>query len=386
MSEATSAYGPSAYLQENATKMQIETLKTEEKKAIVDLNDAATKAGYQDVPKAFLLRFLENSNFDPTKAFEKLTPFLDWYKDEKIADLTKENEPKENIVMRKCIPHLVYGPDNEGRPVYFELTGKIRCDLLHANITKDNFLKCHAWGMQNMMARGEESSLELKKPVTKFVMVMDLDGMSFAQRSGLQYILSVIAFDDKYYPNFLGKLYIVNLGWVFPMLWQLVKAYLPSYIKDHIELVSGDVKTEMPKYFPKSTLPPMYGGTGPSIDILDTSDLKDAKASTHDGEDLEEENIAAGDKFEICIEAENSAGTFGWYFVSEGDYDVGFSVTVEEKDGKIEPRKFNKIIADKGSYTSKGPCVVRIVWDNSYSLFTSKTIKYYASVAEVGAD
>eukprot|EP00954_Amorphochlora_amoebiformis_P025119 1370984-Amorphochlora_amoeboformis.AAC.1 len=90
---------------------------------------------------------------------------------------------------------------------------------------------------------------------------------------------------------------------------------------------------------------------------------------------------SAGDKFEICIEAENSAGTFGWYFVSEGDYDVGFSVTVEEKDGKIEPRKFNKIIADKGSYTSKGPCVVRIVWDNSYSLFTSKTIKYYASVS-----
>eukprot|EP00954_Amorphochlora_amoebiformis_P030855 1395312-Amorphochlora_amoeboformis.AAC.1 len=336
MSEATSAYGPSAYLQENATKMQIETLKTEEKKAIVDLNDAATKAallGYQDVPKAFLLRFLENSNFDPTKAFEKLTPFLvellmlGRTRRSRISRrsnnnsptevslviflLAQENEPKENIVMRKCIPHLVYGPDNEGRPVYFELTGKIRCDLLHANITKDNFLKCHAWGMQNMMvwchwneefgmiltpnvfqARGEESSLELKKPVTKFVMVMDLDGMSFAQRSGLQYILSVIAFDDKYYPNFLGKLYIVNLGWVFPMLWQLVKAYLPSYIKDHIELVSGDVKTEMPKYFPKSTLPPMYGGTGPSIDILDTSDLKDAKASTHDGEDLEEENIA----------------------------------------------------------------------------------------------
>uniref|UniRef100_A0A7S4DGL9 GOLD domain-containing protein n=1 Tax=Lotharella globosa TaxID=91324 RepID=A0A7S4DGL9_9EUKA len=93
---------------------------------------------------------------------------------------------------------------------------------------------------------------------------------------------------------------------------------------------------------------------------------------------------SAGDKLEITIDAENRAGTFGWYFISEGDYDIGFSVSVEEKDGTVvEARKYDKLITDKGTYTSKGPCKVTLTWDNSYSFLTSKTIKFYASVAEV---
>ena len=113
--------------------------------------------------------------------------------------------------------------------------------------------------------------------------------------------------------------------------------------------------------------------------------LKSAAATTKDGEELEEANISAGDKLEIAIDAENAAGTFGWYFISEGDYDVGFSVTVEEKGKVVEAHKYEKCITASGSFTSTGPCRVSIVWDNSYSLFTSKTIKFYASVAEVNA-
>jgi len=58
---------------------------------------------------------------------------------------------------------------------------------------------------------------------------------------------------------------------------------------------------------------------------------------------------SAGDKMEICIEAENGAGRFGWYFISEGDYDIGFSVSVEEKDadGPVEVRKYDKLITDQ---------------------------------------
>mmetsp|Transcript_15345 Transcript_15345/g.24548 ORF Transcript_15345/g.24548 Transcript_15345/m.24548 type:complete len:308 (+) Transcript_15345:464-1387(+) len=297
-----------------------------------------------------------------------------------------ENEPKKQTVMNKCIPFsCTHGCDKEGRPIYYERTGKIRCDLLHANITKEEFERCHVWGIQQMMARAEKSSQDMKKPVTQFVMVMDLEGFSLQQRVGFPYLVGTLACDDKYYPNFMGKVYVLNAGWVFPMFWQLVKPYLPPFVSDHIELV-GDAKTELAQYIPKESLPKMYGGDAADIPILDTSDLKSSSADSYEGEELEETNIAAGDKMEICIEAENGAGRFGWYFISEGDYDVGFSVKVEEKEGdktELEVRKYEKLITDQGSYTSKGPCKVTLTWDNSYSLFTSKTIKFVASVAEV---
>mmetsp|Transcript_21782 Transcript_21782/g.53344 ORF Transcript_21782/g.53344 Transcript_21782/m.53344 type:complete len:392 (-) Transcript_21782:342-1517(-) len=380
----SSAWGQPDYLMTTATKLAVEALSEENKKAVTSLREAAGKAGYENVPDVFLMRFLVNQKFDATAAFEKLTVFLKWYKEEKIGELVMDAEPKENKVMQKCIPHSVTnGCDNEGRPIYFELTGKIQAGLLRANITKEDFLKCHAWGIQQMMARAEESSKKLSKPVTNFVTVLDLEGIHLGQRVGLDYLIATVGFDDKYYPNFLGKVYVLNAGWLFPMFWQFMKPYLPAFVSDHIELVSGDPATELPKYFPKESLPPKYGGSGKEIPFLDTSDLKSSTADTYNGEDLHEENIGAGDKMEICIEAENGAGTFGWYFISEGDYDVGFSVTVEEKDGEVEAKKYEKLITDSGSYTSKGPCKVKIVWDNSYSLFTSKTIKYYASVYEV---
>uniref|UniRef100_A0A7S3YE65 CRAL-TRIO domain-containing protein n=1 Tax=Lotharella globosa TaxID=91324 RepID=A0A7S3YE65_9EUKA len=323
-------------------------------------------------------------SFDATKAFEKVTVFLKWYTDSKIGELTMEKEPKANLIMQKCIPHSVTnGCDNDGNPVYIELTGKIQCALLAANISKEDFINCHSWGMQQMLAKANESAKKTGKPIRKITMITDLQDIGFSHRAGLPYISATMSHDDLYYPKFVGKIYIVNGGYLFPLVWSTLKPYMPQWIIDSVEVV-GDAKTEMPKYFPKETLPPEYGGSGAEIKVLDTSDLKSAAATTYDGEELTEENIAAGDKLEITIDAENRAGTFGWYFISEGDYDIGFSVSVEEKDGTVvEARKYDKLITDKGTYTSKGPCKVTLTWDNSYSFLTSKTIKFYASVAEV---
>jgi len=125
----------------------------------------------------------------------------------------------------------------------------------------------------------------------QFVTVMDLEGIGIWQRVGLPYLLATVAHDDKYYPNFLGKVYILNAGWLFPMLWQAVKPTLPDFISKHIELVS-DVKKEMSNYIPAKNLPKRYGGEADDIPILDTSDLKSASATEYQGEDLEEANIA----------------------------------------------------------------------------------------------
>merc|ERR1712137_1418613 len=116
-----------------------------------------------------------------------------------------------------------------------------------------------------MIMRGEVSSKELKKPVTKFAMIMDLEGLGPGHRVGLPFILSVIAFDDKYYPNFLGKVYVVNGGWLFPMMFQILKPTLPQFILDQVELVSGNPAEGLLNFFPKETLPPMYGGSGPEV-------------------------------------------------------------------------------------------------------------------------
>mmetsp|Transcript_16966 Transcript_16966/g.28061 ORF Transcript_16966/g.28061 Transcript_16966/m.28061 type:complete len:104 (+) Transcript_16966:20-331(+) len=71
-----SKWGTSAHQMKNASKLKIESLGDDEKKAVESLRAAVGKAGYEDVPDIFLLRFLENKAYDATAAFEKLTVFL----------------------------------------------------------------------------------------------------------------------------------------------------------------------------------------------------------------------------------------------------------------------------------------------------------------------
>ncbi len=355
---------------------------------VQDLSTALAQAGYKDTPTLFLLRFLKVSNFDAEAALPKAIKFIKFYLDNNVASDSEAKQPATQKIMEALIPHSVNnGFDNKGSPVYIELTGRIRAGAMSSNISVDEFLRNHAWGMQVQLANMERSSKKLNKPIKTFAIIMDLEGLDFSFRHGVSYLLKTLAFDNEMYPGVIGKVYVVNLNWVFPMAFRAVKPFLPSVITDAIELVGGDSKTELQKYFPKETLPPRFGGTGPEVKMPDESVLKSAAAATADGEELEECNISAGDQLELVVDAENAAGTFGWYFVSEGGYDVGFSVKIEEKGGEIvELRKYAKLTTDKGTYTSKGPCKLTFTWDNSYSLFTSKTIKYYASVAEVAAD
>lgn len=99
--------------------------------------------------------------------------------------------------------------------------------------------------------------------------------------------------------------------------------------------------------------------------------------------------VDARDKFTQIFYVDSTGQKYGgeisWFFEETFGYDINFSVIfqVEGKEGnaKIPPRYVkipSRCVTNKGVYvTSPGvKSTVTVIWDNTFSMFTSKTIKY----------
>jgi hypothetical protein len=157
--------------------------------------------------------------------------------------------------------------DRHGRPVYVERLGlhdakglaKKYIDGLTINyhILGNEFLtnvlipKCNEVRKQN----GDEE-------VSKMVAVFDCRGMSmqFMHLPALNILQSMAALDQKYFPEILGKLYIVNAPFAFTSIWSIVKRWLDKGVLDKIQVLGTSYVDELTKTIAPEDLPAFLGG------------------------------------------------------------------------------------------------------------------------------
>lgn len=100
--------------------------------------------------------------------------------------------------------------------------------------------------------------------IEKSVTILDLKGVSlmsmfFGKTKAFVKIASQIAQD--YYPEILGKMFILNSGWMFKGIWSVVKGWIDKKTQDKIIIVSGSGKKELLEHIDADKLPDFLGGT-----------------------------------------------------------------------------------------------------------------------------
>jgi len=360
----------------SAIKEQELNLNEEQKKALENMR-AKLPEEAKGTRDFVLNRFLFQHYYDVEKATKAYTDYLTWRKDNKV-DSILERKIRNVEKIQKLIPYAYQGFDLEGRPIYYERTGKIHCHALLKHITWDDMLDSHIWGFEYLQKQCEEQSKKLGKRVEQITCIIDLDGLSLAHRVAIPWLRQAALFDQQYYPGLVGKVIVLNTPWIMPVFFNLVKGFLSEDIQSKIEVIA-DPKTELPKLIARDNLPPEFGGTCENyVPILDASDLL-----IDEDEGLELKNVAAGGTFTKEFKSDSKGGVFTWYFLSEGDYDIDFSAKIIFPDGKTSWAKINsRCTTSKGSYTADGQCTVVFTWDNSFSWINSKNIKYYVSLVE----
>jgi len=338
----------------------------------------------EELRDATLLRFLRQQSYNATAAAEQIVKYLQWRVDNKIDQLLDKPFEKDASI-RSLIPWTYSGFDNDGRPIYVEKTGKIKCaDLVNPDvITLDALIDSHIYGLESLAVKMQESSKRLGKRVDQFATILDMNGLGFHHRSALGMLRACLDIDYNYFPDRIGRIYVINTPWVAPYLYQAVQVFLDANTKQRVHIVSGDPKAFLPTVIPKESLPVEYGGT------FETKELDVQEGESDDSAGLDTELVSYDFTKELECGAEG--GTFNWYFKCDGGYDIDFSVEMQTPSQQPDDKKTyakipSRCVTNKGSYKSEGPCKLIFRWDNNFSYFTSKTVKYMVGVSQMGAE
>jgi hypothetical protein len=103
----------------------------------------------------------------------------------------------------------------------------------------EHLMHSHIYGVEYMMRRMQEMSLARGQRVNGICTILDFEGLGFHHRQCLGVLKVLLDFDKQYYPEYLGKLYIINCPWVGPYLYTAVQVFLDEVTKSRVSLGEG---------------------------------------------------------------------------------------------------------------------------------------------------
>ncbi|XAR55694.1 hypothetical protein NMG60_11035862 [Bertholletia excelsa] len=97
-------------------------------------------------------------------------------------------------------------------------------------------------------------------------------------------------------------------------------------------------------------------------------------------EDYKEISIPAGQSHEVSFNVESINSYIGWEFsLSQGkmSLDIGFSIEYTDPSGKKTPiLPYRRYESDQGNFSTLMSGNYRLIWDNTYSTFFKKVLRY----------
>jgi len=378
-------------------------LSAEEQKVLDEARVAtANDVEINDLRDATLARYLRVNKWKVEPALQQLREYLEWRKSSDIDNiLANPNFPLKET-LRIVIPYAYHGEDKEARPIYIEKTGQIAAAALADPIISvpEHLLHAHVYGVELMQRRMYENSLRTGERINGITTILDFDGLGFHHRNCLFVLQKLMEFDKKFYPEYLGKLYVINLPWVGTFLWSAVQVFLDDTTKQRMQMISGNPNEFLLSVISPEHLPPQYGGncdgircehgglganhfgTKGCIDVMYSSKLRPAGVA--DDEGLDTHTVTYD--FEKIVQAEKEGDVFSWYFEVGGDasYDIDFSVELLPVSGEASKKtyieKVKRLKTGKGSFKAPFPGARLLFrWDNNFSWMSNKELKYNLS-------
>ncbi|KZV52628.1 hypothetical protein F511_07021 [Dorcoceras hygrometricum] len=186
-----------------------------------------------------LLRFLKARKFDIEKTKQMWADMLNWRKDFGVDTLMEDLDFKEKNEVLQYYPQGNHGVDKDGRPIYIERLGQVDANKLLQVTTIDRYLKYHVQEFERMFIdKFPACSIAANKHIDQSTTILDVQGVGT-----------------------LCRMYIINAGSGFRLLWNTVKSFLDPKTTAKIHVLGNKYQSKLLEIIDASELPEFLGGT-----------------------------------------------------------------------------------------------------------------------------
>ncbi|KAG6468703.1 SEC14 cytosolic factor-like [Zingiber officinale] len=207
----------------------------------------------QDVDNVTLRRFLRARDLDVEKASVQFLKYLRWRKALMPHGFISESDIPNELSHKEVYKQ---GFDKQGRPIIVYLVA----NHVPAGRQLDELKRFIAYMLDKSCARmpnGQE----------KFTCIADIHGWGYSS-SDVRGYLAAIDILQNYYPERLGKVFLIHVPYIFMKVWKIMYKFLdPNTRKKFVFVEKKELKATLLADIDESQLPEKYGGKLPLVPI-----------------------------------------------------------------------------------------------------------------------
>lgn len=369
----------------SASRHDISNLTTEQRTKLSEMKTKVQALEPSDNATEYTyLRFLRARKFVVDDAVAQYTASLKWRAAARVDSILDNPPTQLRKLLGAIVPESFHKFDKFGLPAYFLKAGRINPSLLLKYVTVDDMITTHLWGQEYSFQRAEEKSRELGHNIDQFVNILDLQGLSMGHHAALKYMKVIAALDQQYYPESLGKTFVINAPWIFPTIWNLVKGWLDPVTVSKIHVLGSDYADVLKDRFESCDLPSEYGGTcqcpGGCVPEHSEAEVERVVQEIEDSLNLESITLAPSQSHVKQLTVGPNGATVHSYFRSY-KADIGFAATYTNQSTNqtinlCKHAKFSHGQPHKHRFAVKEPGTITITFDNKHSWRHTETFKY----------
>lgn len=244
----------------------METMTTQQHGCVTHLREKFKK-DFEEFPELnsqwYILRFCRARNFDMPKVELMMKNMFNWRRQKNIRRI-EANDHSTYVEIEKMYKSGCYHVDKQGRPIFIERLGETNM----ADMLKDEFAQLREDYLIQRIERQifiqfPAASALAGKRIDNIFMIMDLKGINLSMmfsskfKNFLKYLTQ---FSQDYYPEMLGKMFLVNAPMMIKVIWSMVKLWLDKKTTDKIEIHNNVPLKRLAEFLDVDKLPEFLGG------------------------------------------------------------------------------------------------------------------------------